>query len=37
MGTLLTNFTLIQAGALQRANGGYLMLDALQVLAQPYA
>ncbi|MDP3759282.1 MAG: AAA family ATPase [Ramlibacter sp.] len=37
MGTLLTNFTLVQPGALQRASGGYLMLDALQVLAQPYA
>jgi predicted ATP-dependent protease len=37
MGTLLTNFTLIKPGSLQRANGGYLLLDALQVLAQPYA
>ena len=37
LGNLLTNFTLIKPGALQRANGGYLMLDALQVLAQPYA
>lgn len=37
MGTLLTNFTLIKAGSLQRANGGYLMLDALEVLGQPYA
>jgi lon-related putative ATP-dependent protease len=37
MGTLLTNFTLVKPGALQRANGGYLMLDVLQVLAQPYA
>jgi predicted ATP-dependent protease len=37
MGTLLTNFTLIRPGSLQRANGGYLMLDALEVLAQPYA
>ena len=37
MGTLLTNFTLIKPGSLHRANGGYLMLDALQVLAQPYA
>lgn len=37
MGTLLTNFTLVQPGALQRANGGYLMLDALHVLSQPYA
>ncbi|WP_153111093.1 Lon protease family protein [Propionivibrio limicola] len=37
MGTLLTNFTLIKPGALQRANGGYLVLDALKVLLQPYA
>lgn len=37
MGTLITNFTLIRPGALHRANGGYLMLDADKVLAQPYA
>ncbi len=37
MGTLLSNFTMIKAGSLQRANGGYLLLDALEVLAQPYA
>ena len=37
MGTLLTNFTLIKPGGLQRANGGYLLLDALEVLSQPYA
>lgn len=37
MGTLVTNFTLIKPGALQRANGGYLVLDAAKVLAQPYA
>lgn len=37
MGTLVTNFTMIRAGALHRANGGYLMLDALKVLMQPYA
>lgn len=37
MGTLLTSFMLIKAGALHRANGGYLMLDALKVLTQPYA
>jgi len=37
MGTLVTNFTLIKPGALQRANGGYLVLDALKVLMQPYA
>ncbi|HWI81141.1 Lon protease family protein [Ramlibacter sp.] len=37
MGTLLTNFTLIKPGSLQRANGGYLLLDTLDVLTQPYA
>ena len=37
MGTLVTNFTLIKAGALHRANGGYLVLDARQVLMQPLA
>lgn len=36
MGMLVTNFTMIRAGALHRANGGYLMLDALKVLMQPY-
>jgi lon-related putative ATP-dependent protease len=37
MGTLVTDFTLIKAGALHRANGGYLVLDALKVLTQPFA
>ncbi len=37
MGALTTDFTLIKAGALHRANGGYLMLDAKKVLMQPYA
>ncbi|NTV11425.1 MAG: AAA family ATPase, partial [Zoogloea sp.] len=37
MGTLATNFSLIRAGALHRANGGYLMLDAAKILSQPYA
>jgi lon-related putative ATP-dependent protease len=37
MGTLVTNFTLIKPGVLHRANGGYLVLDALKVLMQPYA
>ncbi|MCP5277022.1 MAG: AAA family ATPase [Thiobacillus sp.] len=37
MGTLVTNFTLIKPGALHRANGGYLVLDALKVLTQPHA
>jgi predicted ATP-dependent protease len=37
MGTLVTDFSLIKAGALHRANGGYLILDALKVLVQPLA
>ncbi|MGI9556410.1 MAG: Lon protease family protein, partial [Solirubrobacterales bacterium] len=36
-GALVTDFNLIRAGALHRANGGYLVLDALEVLRQPYA
>ncbi|RMF84116.1 MAG: ATP-dependent protease, partial [Nitrospinota bacterium] len=37
MGALVTDFNLIKAGALHRANGGYLILDAYKVLMQPYA
>lgn len=37
MGALLTDFTLIKPGALHRANGGYLILDARKVLMQPFA
>lgn len=37
MGALLTDFTLIRPGALHRANGGYLILDAIKLLMQPYA
>lgn len=37
MGALVTDFTLIKSGALHRANGGYLILDARKVLMQPYA
>ena len=37
MGTLVTNFTLIKPGALHRANGGYLVLDAMKLLTQPFA
>ena len=37
MGALVTDFNLIKAGALQNANGGYLLIDALQLLRQPYA
>jgi lon-related putative ATP-dependent protease len=37
MGALVTDFTLIKPGALHRANGGYLVLDALRLLLQPFA
>ena len=37
LGALVTDFTLIKAGALHRANGGYLVLDAYKLLTQPYA
>lgn len=37
MGTLVSNFTLIRAGALHRANGGFLVLDASKLLSQPFA
>jgi len=37
MGALSTDFTLIRAGAIHRANGGYLVLDVLKLLSQPYA
>ncbi|MDK1022256.1 MAG: ATP-binding protein [Candidatus Hydrogenedentes bacterium] len=37
MGTLSTDFSLIKAGTLHRANGGYLILEAHRLLQQPYA
>ena len=37
MGALVTNFTMIKPGALHRANGGFLALDALHVLEEPFA
>ncbi len=37
MGSLVTNFTMIKPGALHRANGGYLVLDARRVLSEPFA
>ncbi|MCL4833233.1 MAG: Lon protease family protein [Caldilineaceae bacterium] len=37
MGGLLTDFTHIKCGSLHMANGGYLMIDALKLLSQPYA
>ncbi|MGD2127934.1 MAG: ATP-binding protein [Lysobacterales bacterium] len=36
-GSLVTNFTLIRAGALHRANGGYLVLDAEKLFRYPQA
>jgi lon-related putative ATP-dependent protease len=36
MGSLVTDFTLVRSGALHRANGGYLLLDARKLLLQPY-
>ncbi|MFM1814272.1 MAG: hypothetical protein RLZ98_967 [Pseudomonadota bacterium] len=37
MGALLTDFLLIKAGALHRANGGYLLIDARKLLLSPFA
>jgi lon-related putative ATP-dependent protease len=37
MGTLVTHFLLVKGGALHRANGGYLVLDARKLLTQPFA
>lgn len=36
-GALVTDFLLIKPGALHRANGGYLILDARRLLQNPYA
>jgi lon-related putative ATP-dependent protease len=37
MGTLITDFLLIKPGALHRANGGYLLVDARRLLLSPFA
>ena len=37
MGTLITDFKMIRPGTLHRANGGYLVLDAIRVLMEPFA
>jgi lon-related putative ATP-dependent protease len=37
MGTLMTDFLLVKPGALHRANGGYLLLDARRLLLSPFA
>ncbi len=36
-GTLVTDYSQVKPGALHRANGGYLVLDARQLLNQPFA
>lgn len=35
-GTVFTDYSLIRSGGLHRANGGYLLLDAVKVLEQPF-
>lgn len=35
-GVAVTDFTMIRAGALHRANGGYLVVDAREVLLNPF-
>ncbi|HSB80259.1 MAG TPA: AAA family ATPase [Candidatus Methylomirabilis sp.] len=37
MGTLFTDFTLVKAGALHRANGGFLVIEALELLKQYFS
>lgn len=36
MGALVTDFSLIKPGALHEANGGYLLIDALKLLVEPF-
>lgn len=36
-GTLVTNFRMIKAGSLHKANGGYLIIEALDLLTKPLA
>ena len=36
MGALMTDFLLVKPGALHRANGGYLLLDARKLLLSPF-
>ncbi len=36
-GMLMTDFRLIKGGLLHRANGGFLLIDALKLLMQPFA
>jgi lon-related putative ATP-dependent protease len=36
-GVLITNFRLIRAGAMHRANGGYLLVDVRSLLTEPFS
>jgi lon-related putative ATP-dependent protease len=36
-GALLTDFSMIKAGALHKANGGFLVLEARELLTKPYS
>lgn len=36
-GTVLTDFSMIRPGALQLANGGFLIIEARELIANPYA
>ena len=36
MGALLTDFRMVRVGALQQANGGYLILDIHRILGRPF-
>ena len=36
-GALITDFSLIKSGALHKANGGFLLIDARKLLLQPYS
>ena len=36
-GTLVTNFRMVKGGSLHRANGGYLMIEVLDLFKQPFA
>lgn len=37
MGSLVTDFNMIKPGAIHKANGGYLVLDARKLLMKPFA
>jgi len=37
MGVMVTNFNLIKAGAIHKANGGYLIINAMDLLSTPFS